>query len=88
MTASYAPGIPPAPVVIAHDSDPVQSDVAWSDPLALAADWLPAPGEATSTALACPASAASSAGRMRVTGRSGRLGTAAPSCGNDPQRFA
>lgn len=45
MTASYAPGIPPAPVVIAHDSDPVQSDVAWSDPLALAADWLPAPDE-------------------------------------------
>ena len=41
MTASYAPGIPPAPVVIDHDTDPVQSDTPWSDPLALAAAWLP-----------------------------------------------
>lgn len=45
MTASYAPGIPPAPVVIDHDTDPVQSDTPWSDPLALAAAWLPAEGE-------------------------------------------
>ncbi|GAA4068660.1 hypothetical protein GCM10023065_22000 [Microbacterium laevaniformans] len=45
MTASYAPGIPPAPVVIDHDSDPVQSDTRVPDPLALAAAWLPGPGE-------------------------------------------
>lgn len=42
---SYAPGIPPAPVTIDHDNDPVQSDTPWSDPLALAARWLPGPGE-------------------------------------------
>ena len=45
MTASYAPGIPPAPVVIDHDSDPVQSDTPLADPLALAREWLPGPGE-------------------------------------------
>ncbi|MGB4776923.1 pyridoxamine 5'-phosphate oxidase family protein [Microbacterium sp.] len=45
MTASYAPGIPPAPVVIHHDTDPVQSDTSWPDPLALAAAWLPTEGE-------------------------------------------
>lgn len=45
MTASYAPGIPPAPVVIDHDSDPVQSDTPLADPLALAGAWLPGPGE-------------------------------------------
>ncbi|PZU48775.1 MAG: pyridoxamine 5-phosphate oxidase [Microbacterium sp.] len=45
MTPSYAPGIPPAPVEIDHDTDPVQSDRPAADPLALAAEWLPAPGE-------------------------------------------
>ena len=44
MTA-YAPGIPPAPIEIDPDTDPVQSDRPWTDPLALAAAWLPAPGE-------------------------------------------
>lgn len=42
---AYAPGIEPAPVEIDHDSDPVQSDHAVVDPLALAAEWLPGPGE-------------------------------------------
>jgi len=45
VTASYTPGIPPAPVVIDHDSDPVQSDTPVDDPLALAGAWLPGPGE-------------------------------------------
>lgn len=45
MTASYSPGIPPTAVVIDHDTDPVQSDTPAADPLALAAAWLPGPGE-------------------------------------------
>lgn len=45
MSASYAPGIPPAPAPIDHDTDPVQSDRPWDDPLALAGAWLPGPGE-------------------------------------------
>lgn len=35
----------PAPVTIEHDTDPVQSDRQVADPLTLAADWLPGPGE-------------------------------------------
>ncbi|MFT4229755.1 MAG: pyridoxamine 5'-phosphate oxidase family protein [Microbacterium sp.] len=42
---AYEPGIPPAPVTIVHETDPVQSDIAWEDPLALAAEWLPGPDE-------------------------------------------
>ncbi|WP_296195766.1 pyridoxal 5'-phosphate synthase [uncultured Microbacterium sp.] len=42
---AFAPGIPPQPVVIDHDTDPVQSDSPWADPLALAAEWLPKSGE-------------------------------------------
>ncbi|MFT4052134.1 MAG: pyridoxamine 5'-phosphate oxidase family protein [Microbacterium sp.] len=42
---AYAPGIPPAPVVIDHATDPVQSELVRTDPLALAAEWLPGPGE-------------------------------------------
>ncbi|MBN9175785.1 MAG: pyridoxamine 5'-phosphate oxidase family protein [Microbacterium sp.] len=45
MTRAYDPGIPPAPVVIDHDADPVHADAPVPDPLALAAEWLPAPGE-------------------------------------------
>ncbi|PWJ53984.1 pyridoxamine 5'-phosphate oxidase [Quadrisphaera granulorum] len=37
-------GVLPVPV-IDHDTDPVQSDTPWLDPLALAAAWLPGPGE-------------------------------------------
>ena len=32
-------------MTIDHDTDPVQSDVAAPDPLALAGDWLPGPGD-------------------------------------------
>lgn len=45
MTAADPAGSPPAAPLIDHDSDPVQSDDARTDPLALAAEWLPAAGE-------------------------------------------
>lgn len=45
MTPSYVPGIPPAPVILDEANDPVQSDSAWDDPLALATSWLPQPGQ-------------------------------------------
>lgn len=43
MTATPADGAPP--LTIDHDTDPVQSDIAARDPLALAGEWLPGPGD-------------------------------------------
>ncbi|WP_282837251.1 pyridoxine/pyridoxamine 5'-phosphate oxidase [Microbacterium flavum] len=45
MTVPSVPSAAPAPVVIDHDTDPVQSDIPPMDPLALAAQWLPGDGE-------------------------------------------
>lgn len=43
MTATPAHAAPP--VTIDHNTDPVQSDTPAPDPLALAGDWLPGPGD-------------------------------------------